>query len=72
VATTIGGAISNKIQPVAGTILTQQRPVIEDYQLPPRYRRHILDEKEINSINVSMNLCTMSRLFYRCIGTCRA
>lgn len=30
-----------------------QLPVIEDWQLPPRYRRHTLDEKEIDAINVS-------------------
>lgn len=28
------------------------RPVIEDYQLPPRYRRQPLDENEIAYINV--------------------
>lgn len=31
----------------------QQRPVIEDYQLPPRYRRQAIDDKEIDAINVS-------------------
>lgn len=29
------------------------RPVIEDYQLPQRYRRRPLDENEIAYINVS-------------------
>ncbi|KAI5744263.1 hypothetical protein M8J76_000652 [Diaphorina citri] len=28
-----------------------QRPIIEDYQLPQRYRRARLDEAEINAIN---------------------
>lgn len=31
---------------------SQQLPLIEDWQLPPRYRRRALDEKEIDAINV--------------------
>lgn len=29
------------------------RPIIEDYQLPTRYRRQALDQQEIDAINVS-------------------
>lgn len=31
----------------------QQPPVIEDWQIPPHYRRATLDDKEIDAINVS-------------------
>lgn len=45
-----------------GHMQTVSRPVIEDWQLPPRYRRQMLDEKEIALINVS-NYLSLSFAF---------
>lgn len=46
-----GGHHATESQSSSKASSSGQRPIIEDFQLPKRYRRALLDEAEINAIN---------------------
>ena len=51
----LGAKIGHSLNESSSSKPVTSRPVIEDYQLPLKYRRKLLDESEINAINVIIN-----------------
>lgn len=66
----------DKSEPNTSIASTGASYVVEDFQLPPKFKRAGLDEAEINAINVSMFkytfiFCTYTPfIFRRNLGIC--
>lgn len=59
--------MTNSPHDIASSRSGNSRPILEDYQLPAKYRRRLLDESEINAINVNSRIVIYS-LFHNAIN----